>query len=159
NFAPLSYASLRAWRAPGDGIHLFTLNVLLNLSGLIVLLAPAGLVNLRWIRRDSAALVALENSAREVPPRALLYLAIFTAGPLVLAMVGASLSASSLRSPWAGPMICLVGLLAVGLTYSQFNQATLRRIVIFAAGLQALLPLGYALAIVCYVPATGNLFG
>jgi hypothetical protein len=56
-------------------------------------------------------------------------------------------------------MICLAGLLAVGLTYSQFDQTTLRRIVIIAAGLQALLPLGYALAIVCYVPTMGNLFG
>ena len=156
DLAPLDYATRRAYRPPGQGAHLFVLNVLLNLTGVVVLLAVAGLIKLRWSNRDVAHGIAANNSLCATQPRVLLCLTLFTAGPLVLALVGATIAGSNLRAGWASPIFSLVGLLAVALTCSRFNQTALRRLAISALVLLVLVPFGHALGVPRHIPASGK---
>ena len=145
DFAPLRYAAGRSDRVRGDGPHMFVLSLLLNLSGMLAMLAIAGLIG-PW-RRTRSAGVPAEPPPAAVSPRALRYLIVVTAGPLALAMIGALLSGANLRSAWGSSMFNLVGILAVALTSNRFDGAALRRIAICAGALIAVVPLGYALAI------------
>ena len=145
DFAPLRYAAGRSERARGDGPHMFVLNLLLNLVGLLAMLAIAGLIGPR--RRARSAGAPAEPPPGPVDPRALRYLIVVTAGPLALAMIAALLSGSNLRSAWGSSMFNLAGLLGIAFTSSRFDDAALRRIAICAGALLVAVPLGYALAI------------
>lgn len=145
NFAPLRYAAGRSERVHGDGPHMFVLGQLLNISGLVAMLAISGL-----IARGRRAEASGAGAVPPYPPvaeRAVGYLIVATAGPLALAMSGALLVGSNLRTAWGSSMFNLAGLLAVCLTSSRFNGGALRRIAICAAVLVAVVPLGYALVI------------
>ncbi len=145
DFAPLRYAAGRSERARGDGPHMFVLNLLLNLVGLLAMLAIAGLIGPR--RRSRSAGAPAEPPSGPVDPRALRYLIVVTAGPLALAMIAALLSGSNLRSAWGSSMFNLAGLLGIAFTSSRFGDAALRRIAICAGALLVAVPLGYALAL------------
>jgi 4-amino-4-deoxy-L-arabinose transferase-like glycosyltransferase len=150
DFSPLKYAALRAARMPGDGVHIFLLNVLINLIGVPVMLAVAGLIG----RRSGSDIAAEQLPPPPVSDRALRYLAVIMAGPLVLAVVGALLTDSNLRSAWGSSMFGLIGLLAVALTSDRFNSGALKRLTYLAAALLMVVPLGYMLAIHFHVPSS-----
>jgi hypothetical protein len=84
--------------------------------------------------------------------RALRYLVAITVGPLALAVIGALLTNSNLRSAWGSPMFGLIGLLCVALTSDRFNSRALKRLAYMVAVLLMVVPLGYALAIHLHVP-------
>jgi 4-amino-4-deoxy-L-arabinose transferase-like glycosyltransferase len=55
DYSGLKYAALRAQRMPGDGVHVFLVNVLINLVGVAVMLMGAGLIGRR---RSGSEIVA-----------------------------------------------------------------------------------------------------
>jgi 4-amino-4-deoxy-L-arabinose transferase-like glycosyltransferase len=146
DFAPLRYAAMRSGRARGDGPHMFVLSLLLNLAGMFAMLAIAGLIGPR--RRTNRAGAITEPPLQPMNSRALHYLIWVRAGPLVLALAGALLSGSNLRSAWGSSMFNLAGLLGIALTSGRFDNTALRRIAICAGALLILVPVGYALAMI-----------
>jgi 4-amino-4-deoxy-L-arabinose transferase-like glycosyltransferase len=149
DFAPLRYAAHRGAQHPDDGIGRFALNVVLNLSGVPVLLAIAGLIG-PWAR--SAA-------GHSLPPhslntRTLHFLLGLTAAPLILAMLGAVALGSNLRAAWGSPMFNFIGLLAVALTLNRFRPESLKRIALAASVLLLIVPIGYALVVLYRLPLT-----
>jgi hypothetical protein len=143
DYSGLKYAALRAQRMPGDGVHVFLVNVLINLMGVAVMLVGAGLIG----RRRSGSEIVAEPPQLPVDRRALRYLVVIAAAPLILAVVGALLTNSNLRSAWGSPMFGLIGLLAVALTSDRFNSTVLQRLAYQAAAILMIVPVGYALVI------------
>jgi len=122
--------------------------VLINLVGVAVMLVGAGLIG----RHRSGLEIVAESPQLPVDRRALRYLVVIAAAPLVFAVVGALLTNSNLRSAWGSPMFGLIGLLAVALTSDRFNSTVLQRLAYQAATLLVILPVGYALVIRFHVP-------
>jgi 4-amino-4-deoxy-L-arabinose transferase-like glycosyltransferase len=143
DYSALKYAALRAHRLPGDGVHVFLVNVLINLVGVAIMLAGAGLIG----RRRSGSEIVGGPAQLPVDRRALRYLLVITGTPLILAVVGALLTNSNLRSAWGSPMFGLIGLLAVALTSNRFNSTTLQRLAYQAAVFLIIVPVGYGLVI------------
>jgi 4-amino-4-deoxy-L-arabinose transferase-like glycosyltransferase len=143
DYSALKYAALRAQRMPGDGVHVFLVNVLINLVGVAVMLMGAGLIG----RRRSGSEIVAEPPQLPVDRQALRYLIVIAAAPLILAVVGALLTNSNLRSAWGSPMFGLIGLLAVALTSDRFNSTVLQRLAYQTATLLMIVPIGYALVI------------
>jgi len=144
DFAPLKYAAARSTQVReggGGGVAIFLLNVVLNLAGMLAMLAIAGLIG---PRRNQAPSAAAERSSPPVTPRALRYLIVVTAGPLVLAIVTALIAGANLKSAWGSSMFNLAGILAVALTSERFDTTALRRIAICAAIAIVVVPLAYA---------------
>jgi 4-amino-4-deoxy-L-arabinose transferase-like glycosyltransferase len=154
DFAPLKYASLRLTRLAGDGVHVFLANVVLNFLPMLAMLGIAGMIGPRPLPKPSS-----EDARQALPPigdRELRYLLLFTAGPLALTVIGATLSGSNVRSAWGSQLFSLVGLLAVALCADRFNQQALRRLAVAAAAGLIIAPVGYAL-VVCYrLPLSGE---
>jgi 4-amino-4-deoxy-L-arabinose transferase-like glycosyltransferase len=144
---PLTYALEKGAHAQG-GIARFALNVLLNLSGAVLMLAAAGLIGAR--SRGPAA-----SPASAVETRNLNYLLVLTVAPVALAMA-AAVVVGSLKSAWAAPMFNLVGLLAIAICASRFDSVALHRIAACATAALVLVPLGYALTVVFWLPLTGK---
>lgn len=142
DFAPLQYAAERSARSKGGGgLHIFVLNLALNLLGMLVMLAVARLIGPRQPH------VGPEPPPPPVAPRALRYLIVLTLGPLALAMIAALATDSSLKSAWGSSMFNLAGILAVALTSRRFDGEALRRIAVFAGVLIVVVPLAYCLVI------------
>ncbi len=135
---PLQYAAARSMQAQGQGLEGFAASIALNLAGMLAMLAIAGLLGRRPHPEPSGL------SGEPVSDRAIRYLAVFTAGPLLLAVVGAVLGGASLKSAWGSSMFNLAGLLAVALTARRFDVRALQRIAVCAGVLLALVPIGYA---------------
>ena len=147
DFAPLKYAVARSTQAReggGGGVPIFLLNVVLNLAGMLAMLAIAGLIG---PRRNEAPSAVAERPSPPIAPRALRYLIVVTAGPLVLAIVAALVAGANLKSAWGSSMFNLGGILAVALTSERFDSAALRRITICAAFALVVVPLAYGVVI------------
>jgi 4-amino-4-deoxy-L-arabinose transferase-like glycosyltransferase len=147
DFAPLKYAathSTQVHEGGGGGVPIFLLNVVLNLTGTLAMLAIAGLIGPH--RRESLS-ASVERPPPPVAPRALRYLIVVTAGPLVLAIVAALIAGASLKSAWSSSMFNLAGILAIALTSERFDSTALRRIAICAAIAMVVVPLAYAVVI------------
>ena len=147
DFAPLKYAAARSTQpreGGGGGVPIFLLNVVLNLAGMLAMLAIAGLIG---PRRRKAPSAAVECPSPPIAPRALRYLIVVTAGPLVLAIVAALVAGANLKSAWGSSMFNMAGVLAVALTFERFDLAALRRIAICAAYALVLVPLAYGVVI------------
>jgi 4-amino-4-deoxy-L-arabinose transferase-like glycosyltransferase len=142
DFAPLRYAAARSaqTREGGGGVPIFVVNVVLNLAGMLAMLAIAGLIGPRP-----------RNSSEAPPPpverRALNYLIVLTAGPLMLAILAALVSGANLKSAWGSSMFNLAGILAVALTSERFDSVALRRIAICAVAAIVAVPLAYAIIV------------
>ena len=152
DLSPLRYASLRAASSMANGVHIFLFNVLINLAGVPLMLATAGLVGKRpypGIARGSEHVVPVSRRARS-------YLVFLTLGPLALALAAALLSDSSLRAQWATPMFPLIGLLAIALTSDRFSNATLSRLTRVAIVILLTVPLAYVLVIRFHTPFPPN---
>ncbi len=135
DFAPLKYAAARSTQVReggGGGVPVFLINVALNLAGMLAMLAIAGLIGPRRCRDLSDA--AAEPPPPPVAPRALRYLIVLTAGPLVLAIVAALIAGANVKSAWGSSMFNLAGILAVALTSQRFDFTALRRIAICGCG-------------------------
>jgi 4-amino-4-deoxy-L-arabinose transferase-like glycosyltransferase len=148
DFAPLKYAAARSAQpreGGGGGVPVFLVNVVLNLAGMLAMLAIAGLIGPR--RRSAAGGAAAEPPPPPVAPRALRYLLVLTAGPLVLAIVAALIAGANLKSAWGSSMFNLAGILAVALTSERFDFTALRRIAMAAAVAIVVVPLAYALVV------------
>ena len=148
DFSPLKYAAARSTQpreGGGGGVPVFLLNVVLNLAGMLAMLAIAGLIGPR--RRSGSGDAAAEPPPPPVAPRALRYLIVLTAGPLVLAIVAALITGANLKSAWGSSMFNLAGILAVALTSERFDFTALRRITIAAAVAIVVVPLAYALVV------------
>ena len=147
DFPPLKYAAARSAQmreGGGGGVPVFLLNVVLNLAGMLAMLAIAGLIGPR--RRGDLGDAAAEPPSPPVAPRALRYLIVLTAGPLVLAIVAALIAGANLKSAWGSSMFNLAGILAVALTSARFDFTALRRIAIAAAVAIVVVPVAYALS-------------
>jgi 4-amino-4-deoxy-L-arabinose transferase-like glycosyltransferase len=151
DFLPLHYAASRGAQHPEDGIGKFLLNVLLNLSGTLIVLAIAGLIG-PWSRAAAGAKSPRPSSS--VDPRALKFLLVLTVAPLVLAISGAVVLGSNLRGAWGSPMFNFVGMLAVALTLDRFRPKALKLIALTAAVLLLVVPVGYALVALLWFPMT-----
>jgi 4-amino-4-deoxy-L-arabinose transferase-like glycosyltransferase len=152
DFLPLHYAASRAAQYKHQSVGIFLLNVLLNLSGAVVMLAIAGLIG-PWTRSAANPNSPLP-SPHSLDARALQFLLIFTVAPLALAMLGAVIMGSSLRGAWGSPMFNFIGLLVIALTFDRFGPKALRRIVSSAAVVLAVVPIGYALVVLFRLPLT-----
>jgi 4-amino-4-deoxy-L-arabinose transferase-like glycosyltransferase len=140
DFAPLKYAAQRSGQRSLADLPLFVFNTLTNLVGMLAMLAAAGLL---W--RSRAAAPEQDSQAEPaVDERAVRFLAWLTAGPLVLAMIGAVVSGSGLKTAWGSSMFNLVGLLAIALAGDRFGPRALQRIGVFAGVLLVVVPLAYA---------------
>lgn len=104
DFAPLAYAAARAQSAT-SGVFAFVAAQALALIGMAALLA----VSHRLLRSESTAAA----SVAATPHRARVYLVLITLGPLVVAIAGAIVSGTGLRSAWGTSMLSFCGLLAV----------------------------------------------
>ena len=144
DFLPLRYAAARSGQE-GGGIAVFLFSVALNLVGMLAMLAIAGLI-WPW-RRFFAGNHVKEPPLAPVAPRALAYLMVVTTGPLLIAIVAALVSGSSLKSAWGSSMFNFAGVLAVALTSARFDSTALRRIALSAAFALIVVPIGYAVAI------------
>jgi 4-amino-4-deoxy-L-arabinose transferase-like glycosyltransferase len=142
DFAPIRYAALRSSAQPMWHIPLFFVDMIANLSGMLLMLVIAGLVG-PW-RQAAVQAASQPPSARPVSDRAVQYLLFLTAGPVAVTVVGAILSANGLKSAWGSSMFNLIGLLAIALTADRFSAAALKRIAMGAAAFLVLVPLGYA---------------
>ena len=142
DFLPLQYAAERSGQPHAGGIIMFLLSVGLNLVGVLLMLAFAGLV-WPW-RRLLGGKSAPEPPPTPVDPRALAYLVVLTFGPLAIAVTAALVSGSNLKSAWGSSMFNLAGLLAIALTNDRFDNVALRRIAAAAALILVVVPLAYA---------------
>jgi 4-amino-4-deoxy-L-arabinose transferase-like glycosyltransferase len=141
DFLPLSYAARRAGQS--QGADRFLLNTLLNLSGVIVMLAVAGLIPPFWRHAGSEPRVAPVRPPEDA--RALKLLLTFVLVPIALAICGALISGGGLKTGWGNSLLNFVGLLAILLLSDRFTRESLRSIAIFAGVLLVVLPVGYAL--------------
>lgn len=143
DFLPLQYAARRATQGTAGSIPVFLLGTLLNLAGVAVMLAIAGLV---WpIRRPDTGAPPVPRTPAE--SRALLLLAVFTAVPLAFAVLGALITGGGLKLGWGNAMFNFAGLLAILLASGRFDREALRRIAVSAAVLLVVVPLAYALIV------------
>lgn len=140
DFAPLKYAAHRTVQDSTGGVFGFLLNLLLNIAGMLVMLAVAGL-----FRRGAPIPQAAPE--QQVDARARRCLLLFTAGPLVLAIVGAVISRTGLKSAWGSSMFNLIGLLALALVPGRIDARGLRRIAACAVVALTVVPIGYGLVI------------
>lgn len=139
NFLPLTYAASRSSRSPGAAN--FILTTLLNLSGLVLMLAFADLLRPPWRQTEDSAKLA--RPAQE--SRALLLLMIFTFAPIAFAVSGALLTGGGLKTGWGNSLLNFAGLLSILLLSHRFTAQSLRRLAYAAAVLLIALPVGYAL--------------
>jgi hypothetical protein len=144
DFAPLTYMASRL-RMPKEGLHVFMLSLFVSVLGMLILLAIAGLIGPRT--RMDLPDPSAEPPSPPVAARSVRHLIVVTTGPLVLAVIGAAVSGSSLKVAWGSSMFNLAGILAIALTSRHFNGEALRRISVCAGVLLIVLPLGYALVI------------
>jgi 4-amino-4-deoxy-L-arabinose transferase-like glycosyltransferase len=144
DFAPLKYAASRSRNLRG-GLHIFLLNLVINLVGMSVLLMIAGLIKVRARPRVPAS--SQEPLSPPATARTIRYLIAVTTGPVAMAVVGALVSGASLNVAWGSSIFSLAGTLAIALTSRHFDDGVLRRIAVCAAVLLIVLPLGYALAV------------
>jgi 4-amino-4-deoxy-L-arabinose transferase-like glycosyltransferase len=162
DFAPLRYAAQRAGgfagdgtgRPTGGGVASFLLNQVVNLAGMLVMLAIAGLIG--PLRRARPVDAAPEPQPEQVSARAVAYLIVLTAGPLVLAIASALLTGSSLRAAWGSSMFNYAGVLVIALTSKRFDGQALRRLAICAAVAISVVPLGYAVVVAAGPMRAGN---
>jgi hypothetical protein len=143
NFLPLTYAADRSSRSPG--VASFLLTTLLNLTGLVAILAIAGLLRFPWQRQDPGVTAPPVRSVQE--SRALLLLSIFTFAPIAFAVGGALITRGGLKTGWGNSLLNFTGLLAVLLLSHRFSKKSLRRIAYTAGVLLVALPVGYALVV------------
>jgi 4-amino-4-deoxy-L-arabinose transferase-like glycosyltransferase len=145
DFAPLQYAASRA-RTPQGSVQAFIVSLLSSLFGLSILLAIAGLIG----RRSYSGPVDPQAESRSPPAaaRAIRYLVLITAGPLLLTVIGAGLSGSSLKVAWSSSFFNYAGILAIAITSRRFSNEALRRIAVCAGVLLIGMPVGYAVVTV-----------
>jgi 4-amino-4-deoxy-L-arabinose transferase-like glycosyltransferase len=141
DFAPLRYAAQRAGQRPMAAIPLFLFNTLLNLTGLLVMLVAAGLITPPPSRATAPTTPPIDERARR-------YLVALTVGPLTLALLGALLAQTGLKTAWGSSMFNLIGLLAVAFTSRRFRLLALRRIAGLVALILLLVPTGYAAVVI-----------
>ena len=141
DFLPLTYASRRSANAPNAAS--FVLQTLLNLSGVVVMLAVAGLLTpyRRW-RATDAPPATLRTPAEQ---RALLLLLIFTFVPPILAITGSVITGGGLKTGWGNSLLNFVGLLAILLLSNRFTRDSLKAIAVMAAVWLIVVPTCYAL--------------
>jgi 4-amino-4-deoxy-L-arabinose transferase-like glycosyltransferase len=152
DFLPLHYAASRAAQYKHESVGIFLLNVLLNLSGAVVMLAIAGLIG-PWARSAANPKFPLQ-APHSLDTRALQFLLVFTVAPLALAMLGAVIMGSNLRGAWGSPMFNFIGLLVIALTFDRFGPKALKRIILSTAVVLAVVPVGYALVVLFKLPLT-----
>jgi hypothetical protein len=73
---------------------------------------------------------------------------LITTAPLILTVIGAGLSGSSLKVAWSSSFFDYAGILAIALTSQRFGGEALRRIAVCAGVLLIAVPLGYAVVTV-----------
>lgn len=143
DFLPLAYASSRSGHAQNAGR--FILQTVVNLSGMVVMLAVAGL--LTRPRRGQLAATALISIRVPAERRAFTLLFIFTFVPVALAIAGALITGGGLKTGWGNSLFGLVGLLAILLTSHRFTRRSLNTIAAAAAICLLIVPICYALVI------------
>jgi Dolichyl-phosphate-mannose-protein mannosyltransferase len=146
DFAPLEHARERM---PQGGLLIFLSSLLAIFLGMLFLMAIVGLIGPR------ARTISSGPPGEPVARRAIRYLSLVTAGPLVLAVIGAAATGSGLRVPWASSAFNLAGILSVALTSRRFDGEALHRIAAAAAVLLVVVPLGYATVIFAAPLVTG----
>jgi hypothetical protein len=127
-------------------VQAFIVSLLSSLFGLSILLAIAGLIG----RRSYSGPVDPQAESRSPPAaaRAIRYLVLITTGPLLLTVIGAGLSGSSLKVAWSSSFFNYAGILAIAITSRRFSNEALRRITVCAGVLLIGMPVGYAVVTV-----------
>jgi 4-amino-4-deoxy-L-arabinose transferase-like glycosyltransferase len=143
DFVSLAYASRRS--AQSQNAARFILQTLLNLSGVGVMLALAGLLTPPWRGRATGEPSGASRTPAE--QRALTLLLIFTCVPVTIAIAGAVITGGGLKTGWGNSIFGFVGLLAILLTSHRFTQRSLKTIAVAAAACLIVVPIGYALVI------------
>jgi 4-amino-4-deoxy-L-arabinose transferase-like glycosyltransferase len=144
DFAPLQYAASRARMSRGS-LQVFIFSLVLSLCGLAILLAIAGLIGRRSYVHPTDALAPPWSRSPPVPARTIRFLGLITTAPLILTMIGAGLSGSSVKVAWSSSFFNYAGILAIALTSPRFSEKALRRIAVSAGVLLIGVPLGYSL--------------
>ena len=143
DFLPVAYAARRS--AHSQNVASFVLQTLLNLSGVGVMLALAGLLAPPWRRQAMGKPLGTSRTPEE--QRALTLLLIFTFVPVTIAAAGAAITGGGLKTGWGNSIFGLVGLLAILLTSHRFTQRSFKTIAIAAATCVVVVPIGYALVV------------
>lgn len=154
DFLPLTYAAERATRGTSAAVPLFFVDTLINMAGVFVMLAIAGL--LPPLRRGAAPAAAPEPPVEPVDGRVLPFLLIITLVPFAIAILGAVISGGGLKTGWGNSMLNFVGLIAVALTSRRFSRDSLDRIAVSAAVLLVTVSLGYALMVSVFHPRSST---
>jgi hypothetical protein len=137
HFGPLSYA-VRRGNHNAPPVLAFPFNQMLALSGLLVILAIAGMYR-RTLTRDAL-------SEGPIDARFVRYLAVMAFGPIAVAITMAAVAGTGMKSMWGTPMLSLFGLFAICLLATRLNETALRRIRMSAITLLLVLPAIYAIA-------------
>jgi len=133
-FKPLGYAADRSVEKAGAwGPLAFLAAQLLNHMPMLVLLAVAGLRKLP--RPQPFALPAAQS---------LLFLRVFTFGPVLLVVLGSALTGASPRDMWGMPMFTMLGLWIVAEFARDWPTDRLRRLAGAAAGIVTLAAVAFA---------------
>ena len=142
HFAPLQYAASRSQASQMD-LQAFLVGLFISVVGTFALLAIAGLIG-PWVPANPTGRQA-EIQPSPAAARSIRFLALFTTAPLVLTLIGAGLSGSSLKVAWSSSFFNHAGIWAIALTSARFSGQALRRIAVCAGVLLTAVPLGYAL--------------
>jgi 4-amino-4-deoxy-L-arabinose transferase-like glycosyltransferase len=141
DFGPLSFAARRAAGATANSPFLLLLTQIVDHAGLFALATVAGLFRpLRAGPRPSLATGGLDLFAFR-------FLLTFALGPVMFSVVLALAVHTGMKDMWPMPMFNLSGLLLVALMVDRFTEASLRRLIIGAALLLAMVPVGYAVTV------------
>ncbi|HVY42350.1 MAG TPA: glycosyltransferase family 39 protein [Hyphomicrobiaceae bacterium] len=156
NFLSLEYASRRALDGHASGVGAFVAKQLVSCLAALILLLASGLV----FNRRPAASAATTHAAEGTGPirdRPLRFLLVLLLVPLAVTILSAAALGAGLKASWAAPMLNLIGLVAVALCSSRFDNAAPQPI---AAGAMLLLPLiacAYVLNTAWLAPRFGEL--
>jgi 4-amino-4-deoxy-L-arabinose transferase-like glycosyltransferase len=140
DFAPLRYAAKRGT----GGTALFLANTALNLVGLPLMLAVAGLLAVRWRPGDKLARVLAGAERPSTTDPVLQYLMVVALGPVTFATLGALAGGFKMKYTWGIPMFSHLGLLAMALLPGWLDRDRLQWIARSAAAVLVAGPLGYA---------------
>ena len=149
DFSMLRYAAERSYWSKPEGIHVFVLNAIGVLAGMLAILA-VGLIG-RRPRADTPP-----STPPPIDPRVFRFLVMLIAVPPVLVIVAAVLTQTGLRAAWASSMFNLAGLLAIGLAAGRFDARALQRIAIVALALVIVIPVAYGIAVAVAVAVPGR---
>jgi 4-amino-4-deoxy-L-arabinose transferase-like glycosyltransferase len=140
DFQPMSYASDRGADPAKGSFAVFFPSVILITLPILLLASATGTFGAPWDLPRRA------DGGPTMTPRARTFLWLMTLAPLITLLTIAIVKGGGLRASWTAPMLMLVGLAAIMVRSTHWDQRALMRQVAYAVPVIMLVPLIYALS-------------